>query len=259
MVNYIGTGTSRVDGRAKVTGEAKYAGEFNASGLLYGSVIESTIPKGRIARIDASEALRVEGVIEVLTHQNRPRMAESDDAWKDDVAPEEGSPFRPLYDDKIKFSGQPIALVLAEEWEVARYAASLVRIEYEKQAFVTDLRQERDRAFVVKKPEKPRGDAEKAYALADVRHEAEYFIPTEHHNPMELFASTVMWYDGGKLTVYDKTQGVENVQRYLCNEFNKKADHLRLIWPFVVGGFAAGVAPPYHVMPAVLGALALER
>jgi len=92
MVNYIGTGTSRVDGRAKVTGEAKYAGEFNASGLLYGSVIESTIPKGRIARIDASEALRVEGVIEVLTHQNRPRMAESDDAWKDDVAPEEGSP-----------------------------------------------------------------------------------------------------------------------------------------------------------------------
>src|SRR6266480_129206 len=109
MVNYIGTGTSRVDGRAKVTGEAKYAGEFNASGLLYGSVIESTIPKGRIARIDASEALRVEGVIEVLTHQNRPRMAESDEAWKDDVAPEEGSPFRPLYNDKIKFSGQPVA------------------------------------------------------------------------------------------------------------------------------------------------------
>jgi len=102
MVNYIGTGTSRVDGRAKVTGEAKYAGEFNASGLAYGSVIESTIPKGRIVRIDASEALRVEGVFEVLTHQNRPRMAESDEAWKDDVAPEEGSPFRPLYDDKIR-------------------------------------------------------------------------------------------------------------------------------------------------------------
>ena len=85
MANYIGTPTSRVDGRAKVTGEAKYAGEFNASGLLYGSIIESTIPKGRIARIDASEALRVEGVVEVLTHQNRPRMAESDEAWKDEA------------------------------------------------------------------------------------------------------------------------------------------------------------------------------
>src|SRR6266404_3030075 len=259
MMNYIGTGTSRVDGRAKVTGEAKYAGEFNASGLAYGSVVESTIPKGRIARIDASEALRVEGVIEVLTHQNRPRMAESDDAWKDDVAPEEGSPFRPLYDDKIKFSGQPIALVLAEELEVARYAATLVRIEYEKQAFVTDLRQERDRAFVVKKPEKPRGDAEKAYALADVRHEAEYFIPTEHHNPMELFASTVMWDGGGKLTVYDKTQGVQNVQRYLCGVFKKKADDVRVLSPFVGGAFGSGLRPQYQVVLAVLGALALER
>jgi xanthine dehydrogenase YagR molybdenum-binding subunit len=259
MANYIGTATSRVDGRAKVTGEAKYAGEFNASGLAYGSVIESTIPKGRIARIDASEALRVEGVFEVLTHQNRPHTAESDDAWKDDVAPEEGSPFRPLYDDRIKFSGQPIALVLAAEWEVARYAASLVRIEYEKQAFVTDLHKERDRAFVVKKPEKPRGDAEKAYAAADVRHEADYFIPTEHHNPMELFASTIIWDGSGKLTVYDKTQGVQNVQRYLCSVFGKKADDVRVVSPFVGGAFGSGLRPQYPVVLAVLGALKLER
>src|SRR6201747_2738462 len=128
MVNYIGTATPRVDGRAKVTGEAKYAAEFNTSGLAYGSVIESAIAKGRIARIDTSEALRVEGVLDVLTHQNRPRMAAPDKAWKDDVAPEEGSPFRPLYDDRVMFSGQPIALVLAEDWETARYAASLVHI-----------------------------------------------------------------------------------------------------------------------------------
>jgi len=137
------------------------------------------------------------------------------------------SPFRPLYGDKIRFSGQPIALVLAKEWEIARYAASLVRIEYEKQPFVTDLHKQRDQAFVVKKPDKPRGNAKKAYAAADVRHEAEYFIPTEHHNPMELYASTVIWDGGGKLTVYDKTQGVQNVQRYLCGVFNKKAADLR--------------------------------
>jgi len=259
MVNYIGTATPRVDGRAKVTGEAKYAAEFNTSSLAYGSVIESTIPKGRIARIDTSEALRVAGVLDVLTHENRPRMASTDHDWKDDVAPEEGSPFRPLYDDKIRFSGQPIALVLAEEWEIARYAASLVRIEYEKQVFVTDLYKQRDQAFVVKKPEKPRGNAEKAYAAADVRHEAEYFIPTEHHNPMELFASTVMWDGGGKLTVYDKTQGVQNVQRYLCSVFNKKADHLRVISPFVGGAFGAGLRPQYQVVLAVLGTLALKR
>jgi len=259
MVNYIGTATPRIDGRAKVTGEAKYAGEFKTSGLTYGSVVESTIAKGRIARIDTSEALRVEGVLDVLTHENRPRMASADDAWKDDVAPEEGSPFRPLYDDKIRFSGQPIALVLAEEWEVARCAASLVRVEYEEQPFVTDLYKQRDRAFVVNKPDKPRGNVEKAYALADVRHEAEYFIPTEHHNPVELFASTVTWDGGGKLTVYDKTQGVQNVQRYLCNVFKKKADDLRVISPFVGGAFGSGLRPQYQVVLAVLGTLALKR
>jgi xanthine dehydrogenase YagR molybdenum-binding subunit len=259
MTSYIGTATSRVDGRAKVTGEAKYAGEFNASGLAYGSVVESAIAKGRIVRIDTSEARRVGGVLDVLTHENRPRMADVDKAWKDDVAPEEGSPFRPLYDDRIMFSGQPIALVLAEDWETAKYAASLVRIEYEKQPSVTDLYKQRDQAFVVKKPDKPHGDAGRAFAAADVRHEAEYFIPTEHHNPMELFAATVMWDGGGKLTVYDKTQGVQNVQRYLCSVFDRKSDDLRVVSPYVGGAFGAGLRPQYEVVLAVLGALALER
>jgi xanthine dehydrogenase YagR molybdenum-binding subunit len=259
MAPYIGTATSRVDGRAKVTGEAKYAGEFKAPDLAYGFVIESTVPKGRITHIDAGEALRVEGVIDVLTHKNRPRMAGTDKAWKDDVAPEEGSPFRPLYGDSIKFSGQPIALVLAEEWEIARYAASLVRIEYEEQAFVTDLYQQRDQAFAVAKPDKPHGDAGRAFMAAAVRHEAEYFIPTEHHNPMELFASTAIWDGDGKLTVYDKTQGVQNVQRYLCSVFEKKPDEVRVMSPFVGGAFGLGLRPQYQVVLAMLGALALQR
>jgi xanthine dehydrogenase YagR molybdenum-binding subunit len=103
-MTYIGTAMSRVDGRAKVTGAAKYAGDVNAERLAHASVVASTIAKGRIARIDASEALSVEGVIAVLTHENRPRMAESDQAYGDETAPD-GSPFRPLYDDRIWFSG----------------------------------------------------------------------------------------------------------------------------------------------------------
>ena len=114
MTTYIGTATSRVDGRAKVTGAAKYAAEFEVPGLAHASVVTSTIAKGRIARIDASDALSVEGVVAVLTHENRPPMPSADSAYKDDVAPE-GSPFRPLYDDRIWFSGQPVALVVAEE------------------------------------------------------------------------------------------------------------------------------------------------
>jgi xanthine dehydrogenase YagR molybdenum-binding subunit len=99
---------------------AKYSGEFNTNGLAHGSVVTSGIAKCRIARINASATLRVDGVIDVLTHENRPRMAGTDGAYKDDAAPE-GSPFRPLYDDRILFSGQPIALVVAEKSEIARF------------------------------------------------------------------------------------------------------------------------------------------
>lgn len=258
MASYIGTATSRVDGRAKVTGEAKYAGEFNLPGLVYGQVVGSTIAKGRISLVDTSEAMRVRGVIDILTHQHRPEMADSDDAYKDDTAPEKGSPYRPLYDDRILFCGQPVAVVLAEDWETARFAASLVRVEYQREAHVTDLHAQRGEAFAVEKPEKPRGNAEKAFAAADVRHEAEYFIPTEHHNPMELFGSTAMWEDD-KLTVYDKTQGVQNVQRYLCGVFDLKPDAVRVLSPYMGGGFGAALRPQFQVVLAVLAARAVQR
>lgn len=151
MTTYIGTATSRVDGHAKVTGAAKYAGEFNTARLAHASFVTSTIAKGRIARIDASEALSVEGVLDVLTHQHRPGMGSADSDYKDDVAPE-GSPDRPLYDDRIWFSGQPVALVVAEEPEIARFAASLVRVDYDEAEHATDLYRQRDAAVALESP-----------------------------------------------------------------------------------------------------------
>ena len=258
-MTYIGTPTSRLDGHAKVTGAAKYAAEHGASDLTYGAVVESTIAKGRIVRINTSEAKRVAGVIDVLTHENRPDMASKTSAYRDFVGPEDGAPFRPLYDGKIMFSGQPVALVVAEDWEAARFAASLVSVEYDEENAVTDLLARREEAVTVEKPEKPRGKADKAYAASAVRHEAEYFIPIEHHNPMELFASTAIFERGGKLTVYDKTQGVQNVQEYLCSVFKLKADKVRVLSPFMGGGFGSALRPQYQVALAVLGALALKR
>ena len=184
------------------------------------------------------------------------------------MAPD-GSPFRPLYDDKIMFSGQPIALVLAEEWEIARFAASLVRVDYDEAAHVTDIYRQRDKAVAIRAPtnpleeafapQKPRGKAEQAFAAADVRHQGEYYVPIEHHNPMELYASTVVWEGGGKLTVYDKTQGVQNVQRTLCGIFDMKPDDVRVMSPFMGGGFGSGLRPQYQVVLAVLAARALKR
>ena len=265
MTTYIGTATSRVDGRAKVTGAAKFAGEFNTPGFAHASLVTATIAKGRVSRIDANEALAVEGVIDVLTHRNRPRMASTDSAYKDEVAPEEGSPYRPLYDDRIQFSSQPIALVVAEESEIACFAASLVRVEYDEEAHVTDVHGEQSNAFVLKPgddpfgPPKPRGNAKRAFAAAGLRHEGEYHVPIEHHNPMELYASTVIFEPDGKLTVCDKTQGVQNVQRYLCGVLEMATDQVRVISPFVGGAFGSGLRPQFQVMLAALAARALKR
>jgi xanthine dehydrogenase YagR molybdenum-binding subunit len=268
MVHYIGTATSRVDGFAKVTGAARYAAEFNVPGIAHASVVCSTIAKGYIARIDTTAATRAKGVFSVLTHENRPPMADGDQAWKDEVAPD-GSPFRPLYDNKIAFNGQPIALVVAETLEIARFAASLVQTEYANEPHVTDVFRQRDRASAIKDPATPiealftppkqRGAPEQALVLAAVRHEGDYYVPIEHHNPMELYASTVIFEGNGKLTVYDKTQGVQNVQHYLCGVFDMKPEDLRVMSTFVGGGFGSGLRPQFQAVLGVLAARSLQR
>ncbi|MBM6583065.1 xanthine dehydrogenase family protein molybdopterin-binding subunit [Microvirga sp. BT689] len=267
-MTYIGTATSRVDGHAKVTGAAKYAAEPKVADLTHGSVVTSTIAKGRIARIDVSDALQVDGVIDVLTHTNRPRMADTDSGYKDDVAPD-GTPFRPLYDDRILFDGQPVALVVANDLETAQFAASLVQVDYDEEPHITDMQRQRDVASVLKAaaepganpfaPPKPRGNAKAALAAAAVRHQGEYSVPIEHHNPIELYASTVMYEPDGTLTVYDKTQGVQNVQRYLCGVLELAPDHVRVLSPFTGGAFGSGLRPQYQVVLAALAALALKR
>lgn len=265
MTRYVGTATSRVDGRDKVTGAAKYAAEYKVPNLAYASLVTSTIAKGRIASIDFSKAMEVKGVIAVLTHSNRPPMADNDKAYKDDVAPEVGSPFRPLYDDRILFAGQPIAVVVAEDWETANFAASLIRVDYRSEEHVTDVFSPRASTTEVKPgsnnyaPPKARGSAESAFASAAVRHQGEYYVPIEFHNPMELYASTVSWEGDGKLSIYDKTQGVQNVQRYVCSIFDLKSDDVRVNSAFMGGGFGSGLRPQYQVVLAVLAARALKR
>ena len=185
--NQIGKPASRVDGRAKVTGAAKYAGEYNVANLAHGVVVTASIAKGRIKHINAEEALAVEGVVDVLTHANRGKLASSDDKYKDEIAPD-GSPFRPFYDDQVRFNGQPIALVVAEEFGIARFAASLIRVDYEQDTHVTDFEAQRQRTARAKRP-KPthtRGKAARAFDEAAVRVDAAYSMPVEHHNPMAV-------------------------------------------------------------------------
>lgn len=262
---HIGSPRNRVDGPAKVTGAATYVAEFAASDLGYGYIVESAIARGRIQAIDVSAAEAAPGVIKVFTHENRPQTAWFTYKYRDQVGPP-GSPFRPLYSEEIQFSGQPIALVVATSFEAARDAAALVAVSYERQPHLTDLSIARNESYDPPKrrmgiapPPDPRGDAVKAFSEAPFRVSAEYLIAPEHHNPMELHATTVVWEGGGKITVHDKTQGVQNSQAYVASVFGLSRDDVRVIAPYVGGGFGSGLRPQHQLFLAVMAALALER
>jgi xanthine dehydrogenase YagR molybdenum-binding subunit len=262
---HVGNPRRRVDGRLKVTGAAKYAAEFDAPDLLHGYVVSSTIAKGRITRIDAADAEAVPGVVRVFTHLNRPHIAAAGKDYQDAVAPP-GQPFRPLFDNRILYSGQPIALIIAEDFATARYAASLLRAETEAEPHLTDLETARPRAYVppekrsgISPPPEPRGKAADAYAAAPHRIQNEYRIATEYHNPMEPHATTVVWNGDGKITVHDKIQGVMNTQAYITSVFKLKPDDVRVISPFVGGAFGAGLRPQYQAFLSVMAALDLKR
>jgi xanthine dehydrogenase YagR molybdenum-binding subunit len=260
-----GTVLARVDAAAKVTGRARYAAEFIQPGLLHGHAYTARIAKGRIVRIDTSRATSIAGVVAVITHENRPEIAWLDLKYKDMTAPPIGHPFRPLKDENILFSGQPIALVVAETLEIARYAASLLEVEYEVAEFGTDLAAVLDDAFAPKIPRvgyhkpKSRGNAQEAFAAAPIRIEADYHLMPEHHNPMELFASTVLWEEGGRITIADKTQGAQNSHFYICNAMGWDRDNVRILSPFVGGAFGSGLRPQYQLFLAALAAKMLER
>jgi xanthine dehydrogenase YagR molybdenum-binding subunit len=258
--SYLGKPVDRVDARAKVTGAAIYAAEYNSPNLAYGVVVSSAIAKGRISSIDTRAANEVTGVLRVFTHANAPRQAIDDESYQDEVAPP-GSPFRPLYDVRIRYSGQPIALVVADTFEAARYAASLVRVDYKRENHKTDFSLHDQRSYTPEnKNDLPsRGDADRALQRADIAIDAEYYSPMQHHNPMELFATTVIRSDDGKFTVYDKTQGVQNIHGYLCRVFKLSSDDVRVVSPYVGGAFGAGLRPQYQLYLAVLAARELGR
>lgn len=259
----IGDSLNRIDGPAKVTGQARYAGEHTTPDLLYGWIASSAIPRGRVLAVHDDAARAVEGVVEIITHRNRPHVAWFDVSYKDQVS-NPGSPFRPLYDSEIHFSGQPLALVVAETLEAARHAASLVSFEYEETNFNTDFEKALPESFEPWRKRssfsgpKNRGDADGAFESASLQVAGEYHMPAHYHNPMEPHAATAIWSPDG-LTVYDKTQGSQNVQSYLVSVFGLDAEKVRVLNPYVGGAFGSGLRPQYQVFLAVLAAKMLER
>jgi xanthine dehydrogenase YagR molybdenum-binding subunit len=267
MTSSIGQPLSRLEGPDKVTGNARYAGDYNVPGLLYGYVVNSTITKGEIVSFNTDKANRLPGIVTIFTHENRPSLAWFNQMYADMDAPP-GAPFRPLHDNKIHYNGQPIALVVAETFEVARHAAALVEVEYTKEDFTTSLEDNLEKShapafglatMLKPPPPKPTGDFEEAFAASHAKVSSRHMHGTEHHNPIELFATTTIYEGKGKLTIFDKTQGTVNSQLYVGNVFGLHYKDVRVISPYVGGAFGSGLRPQYQLFMSVMAALELKR
>jgi xanthine dehydrogenase YagR molybdenum-binding subunit len=244
----------RVDGKQKVTGKALYAAEYPLEKLCYGVLVSSSIARGSITAITAKEAENAPGVLSVITHLNRPTIPGY--TGEGDTGP---AGMKLLSGPTIYFAGQPVALVIADTFERAQHAASLVKVAYKKSEALTDLSKQLSKAAAPRrgKSEYTRGES-KAYKKADVWIEEEYEIPHEVHNPMEPGSITAAW-EGDQLTVYDKTQGVKASQRSYAQLFGVPQENVRVIAPFVGGGFGMALRTwPYEVA-AVMGARKVGR
>jgi xanthine dehydrogenase YagR molybdenum-binding subunit len=241
---------SRVDGRAKVTGAAKYIAEHKFPGLTYGYLVQSTIARGKVTAIDSTEAEKQPGVIKVISHLNAPKLAIAERPIP--------RPFYALTSPDIWFNGQPIAVVVAETFEQARFAAGLVKVTYDQQKSETNIRNAMAQGFTAGRDQADRGNPIQAFAGAEFKVEAEYHLPIEHHNAMEPHATVANW-EGSKLTVYEKSQGISGSVNYLANAFGIPAADIRVLSPFSGGAFGAALRSGPQLLIATMAARETKR
>lgn len=244
----------RVEAVAKVTGKGKYSAEYEASNLCYAVLVTSTIAAGTIKSFNLEEAKQVGGVIDILSHQNKPVVPGMADEAKIREA-RFGLPV--FHTDKIYFKGQPIALVIAETLEEATYAASLVSAEYTATDFNVDFD-----ATSAKTELKPNGKdrgALDAWSGTAITVDGQYTIKSEVHNPMEMHATIAHWLSDNKLKLYDKTQGVNGVQRTFAKLFSLPNENVEVMSEFMGGGFGAGLRVWPHSLAAVMAAKQVKR
>ncbi|MDQ1615513.1 MAG: xanthine dehydrogenase YagR molybdenum-binding subunit [Actinomycetota bacterium] len=254
MQDAVAAAPTRVDGRDKVTGRARYAVEHPVEDVVWAWPVTSTVAKGRVTEIDASEANGTEGVLAVLTHANAPRLGETDDAE-----------LRLLQSDRVAYRGQVCALVVGETVESARAGADAVRVRYDEAEHDVVLDARHPAMFTPEKvnPGFPTdtsiGDPDTAFAGAAVQVDATYTTPTEHNHAMEPHATTASWGADGTLTLYDSNQGSTGVARVMADLFGLQVRAVHVISEHVGGGFGSKGTPRPNIVLAAMAAQAVGR
>ncbi|WP_288243566.1 xanthine dehydrogenase family protein molybdopterin-binding subunit [uncultured Chryseobacterium sp.] len=244
----------RVEGVEKVTGSGKYAAEYEVKNICYAVLVNSTVPSGKIQSILVDKAKEVEGVIDIITHLHKPSVPGMATEEKIKEA-KFGLPV--FHTDKIFFKGQPIAMVIAETLEDATFAASLVEAEYQKDSFAVDFDAAKE-SVALKVEGKERGNFD-SWQNLPFTVDQQYNIKADVHNPMETHATIAHWTGNDTLRLYDKNQGVNNVQKTFAKLFDLPEKNIEVFSEFVGGGFGSGLRVWPHVLASVMGAKQVGR
>ena len=228
---FAGQPVTRVDGRLKVTGAARYAADNPIPDLLHAVLVCSTVSRATVEGIDTEAALDHPEVVRVLTDFSGVTM--------------------PFDIRRVSFFGQPVAVVVANTLDAATHAAGLVEVRYRTEPAITDIDDPSARREPsTMGPDYSRGDADAALRTAAVSVDATYSIARNYHNPMEIPATIAQW-DGDRLTVWDKVQGINLAQEAYSKAFGIPVDSIRVISPFVGGAFgSAGETWPHQLLAA---------
>jgi xanthine dehydrogenase YagR molybdenum-binding subunit len=250
----IGRGLPRRDGPAKVTGTATYAYETHVEHPVYCHPVQATVPRGQVTSVHTGDLQGLEGVLATLTPDHSERLACTDDA---ELAVLQGA--------DVAFRGQIVAAVVADTPELARQAADLVRVDYQREPHDVALAAGRGDLYAPEKvnPAYPcdveAGDVDTAMRAAPITLDQTYTTPMLHNNPLEPHATTALWEPAGDglLTLWDSTQGVHPVREAMCTVFGLRPEQVRVVCPFVGGGFGSKGTPHANVVLAAMAARAV--
>lgn len=270
----IGKSVRRLDYETKVTGRAQYLSDMSVPGMCHGKILRSPYPHARIIKIDASRALKVPGVMAVLT--------------RDDILHDEGiEPFYgPVFKDqtivaveKVRHVGDPVAAVAALNVDAAEEALRLIEVEYEELPAVLDVHEALEPGATlvhesVRVPEsgfadlaeiKPvegtnicthfklnRGDIQKGFAESDHIFEDIFTLPATQHCFLETHACIASVEPGGRITVWATTQNPFVVRTQLANIFKVPVAKVRVIVPYLGGGYGGKVYPKVEPITVAL-------
>lgn len=255
QLKVVGKATDRIDGKFKTTGAAAYAYERHdvAPNQAYGYIVGSAIAKGRITALDVARAKAAPGVLAVVSTLDMPRLLLS-----------EHNTAHLFGGAEVAHYHQAVALVVARTFEQARAAASLVRVEYARTAGKFDLaalaptappHQSDDDKKAGKPPVDRIGDFDGAFAAAPVKLDQRYTTPDQSHAMMEPHASLAQW-DGDHLTVWTSNQMIAWGKKDLAKTLGMPEEKLRLVSPYIGGGFGGKLFIRADVVLAALGAKA---